>query len=384
PRRLNSIDIEMIDTMLSNLMAWEISDEAKIILLKGAGRAFCAGGNVKDLINKATDPNRHNELDRQVYTHYDLLHFMATIKTPYIAIMDGVTMGSGCGLSGFAHFKIATENTQYAMPENPIGLFCDAGASFFLSRLDGHLGAYLSATSRTIKGEDVFLEALEARLCKLRQPTHDIINREIQQFSVKPDHAAVTYTLHGKNREIIDACFKHERMEDVLKALKEDGTKFSQDTIESILQSSPTSVKITHELIRRGASLSFKDCLDLEYGLWETVPFAHDFSEGVSARVINKTLPKWNPNKFEDIDLDRDIRAGHFSIKKKLHFTNSQDFYEHPHKKYVLPTEKKILDMKSLHCLKGVQDTTAWFGSSKFGVKQKVRDVFERNKISYV
>ncbi|KAI8077120.1 ClpP/crotonase-like domain-containing protein [Thamnidium elegans] len=365
--------------------------------LKGTGRALCAGGDVKDVVNSLKDPSKHKDLEHQIDTEYDMIHFMGTMKTPYIAVMDGITMGAGGGLCSFAPFRIATENTQFAMPENAIGLFCDVGASFFLSRLDGHLGAYMGATSRIVKGEDALfaglathfvpssrLEALEARLAELDHATHDMIHQAIEEFAVERDHTPATYTLHGKDRKMMDDCFKHEKMEDVMLALKEDGSQFSKDTIDTILKRSPTSVKITHEHIRKGSGLSLKECLNMEHRLWQTVPFSHDFIEGVTSHVVNKKQPKWNPARLEDLDLEQDIRVRffHANVKRRLHFTHTPDFHLHPFRRYALPTEKEILETKKANSLRTVADTVEWFDkdrNGKFGVRQKVEDVLERN-----
>lgn len=116
------------------------------------------------------------------------------------------------------------------------------------------------------------LEALETCLAELDDPTHDMVHQTIEEFGVNRDHIPSTYTLHGKDRRIMDTCFKHEHMEDVLIDLKNEGSQFSNDTIETILKRSPTSVKITHEHIRKGSGLSLKECLNMEHRLWQTVP----------------------------------------------------------------------------------------------------------------
>ncbi|KAG2199142.1 hypothetical protein INT47_009881, partial [Mucor saturninus] len=397
PRVLNALDMEMVDIIYPNLKSWEVSDQAKVVFFKGRGRALCAGGDVKDVVCSVKDPKKHDDLAHQIETEYDMLHFMGTMKTPYIAVMDGITMGAGGGLCSFAPFRIATENTLFAMPETAIGLFCDVGASFFLSRLDGHLGAYMGATSRIVKGEDALfaglathfvpssrIEALETRLAELDHVTHDIVHQTIEDFAVKKDHQPATYTLHGQNRITIDTCFKHEHMEDVLDDLKADGSKLSLETIDTILKRSPSAVKTTHEHIRRGSKLSLKECLRMEHVLWQTIPYAHDFIEGVTSHVVLKKQPKWNPSTLQDIDLEKDIKVKRFhaNIRRKLFFSNDQDFHELPYRRYALPSEKEILESKYMHSLRTVEDTVQWFENDrngKFGVRHKVEDVLDRN-----
>lgn len=116
------------------------------------------------------------------------------------------------------------------------------------------------------------IEAMEARLAELDHVTHDIVHQTIEEFAVERDHNPTTYTLHGQDRRTIDDCFKHEHVEDVISALKEDGSKLSIETIDTILKRSPSAVKTTHEHIRRGSKLSLKECLTMEHVLWQTIP----------------------------------------------------------------------------------------------------------------
>jgi 3-hydroxyisobutyryl-CoA hydrolase len=140
---------------------WEKSDLANTVVIQGRGRAFCAGGDVAALANW----NREGKAGQQSSTDYFALeykldHMIAAYKKPYIAYMDGITMGGGVGLSLHAPFRIATENTVFAMPETTIGFFPDVGGSFFLPRMDGEMGTYLALTSEQLKGVDVLYVVL--------------------------------------------------------------------------------------------------------------------------------------------------------------------------------------------------------------------------------
>ncbi|GAN09502.1 mitochondrial 3-hydroxyisobutyryl-CoA hydrolase [Mucor ambiguus] len=396
PKRLNALDMEMVDIMYPNLKAWEESNQVNVVLLKGVGRALCAGGDVKDVINQLKDPHRIPNLEHQIDTEYEMIHFLGTMKTPYIAVMDGITMGAGGGLSVLSPFRVATENTQFAMPEAAIGLFCDVGASFFYSRLDGQLGPYMGLTSRIVKAEDALfsgiathfvpssrLEALESRLAEIDKPDHDLVHTTIEEFAVERDHTPHTYTLHGEQRMIVDECFQYDTVEEIAKALKDNGSKFALDTLDTMMKRSPTSLKVTLEHLRKGSKLSVMDCLRMEHVLWQTVPFAHDFVEGVTSHVIHKRFPQWNPARLEDLDLHDDIRVKlfHANVKRRLNFRNQEDYHLHPYRRYALPSEREILDTKVLHNLKNSEETVRWFDNDrngKFGVRQKVQDVFDR------
>ena len=135
---------------------WEKSDLANTIVIQGRGRAFCAGGDVAALANwNKSGPEGQQNSTNYFALEYKLDHLIATFKKPYIAYMDGITMGGGVGLSLHAPFRIATENTVFAMPETTIGFFPDVGGSFFLPRMDGGMGTYLALTSEQLKGVDV-------------------------------------------------------------------------------------------------------------------------------------------------------------------------------------------------------------------------------------
>jgi 3-hydroxyisobutyryl-CoA hydrolase len=142
--------------MTDGLQTLESSDMANVIILRGEGRALCAGGDVATLAqwNQEPDNGWHKSVD-YFALEYVLDHVIATYTKPYIAYMDGITMGGGVGLSVHAPFRIATEKTVFAMPETTIGFFPEVGATFFLPRLDGELGTYLALTSDQLRGVDV-------------------------------------------------------------------------------------------------------------------------------------------------------------------------------------------------------------------------------------
>lgn len=156
----------MIRKIIPRLQEWEKSQLANIVVIKGEGRAFCAGGDVAALAQQNEQgPEGQQKSTDYFALEYQLDHLIATYSKPYVAFMDGITMGGGVGLSVHAPFRIATENTVFAMPETTIGFFPDVGASFFLSRLEGQLGLYLALTSDQLKGANVlFVLIVPSRL----------------------------------------------------------------------------------------------------------------------------------------------------------------------------------------------------------------------------
>lgn len=154
PKKLNSLDGSMCRKIIPRLLEWEKSDMINAIILKGAGeKALCAGGDVAVLAKWNEEGPEGIQRSKDYFAlEYKLDHLIATYSKPYIALMDGITMGGGVGLSAHAPFKIATERTVFAMPETTIGFFPEVGASFFLPRMDGETGKYLALTSERLKG----------------------------------------------------------------------------------------------------------------------------------------------------------------------------------------------------------------------------------------
>lgn len=156
PKKLNSLNGSMARKILPRLKEWEKSQLANVIVIKGSGRAFCAGGDVAALAMENKEGPAGQQRSKDYFAlEYKLDHVIATCSKPYVAFMDGITMGGGVGLSVHAPFRIATENTVFAMPETTIGFFPDVGASFFLPRMDGETGTYLALTSEQLKGVNV-------------------------------------------------------------------------------------------------------------------------------------------------------------------------------------------------------------------------------------
>lgn len=156
PKKLNSLNGSMARKIVPRLQEWTKSQMANVIVVKGEGRALCAGGDVAALAQQNQQGTEGQQASKDYFAlEYKLDHLIATYPKPYVAFMDGITMGGGVGLSVHAPFRIATENTVFAMPETTIGFFPDVGASFFLPRMDGELGTYLALTSEQLKGANV-------------------------------------------------------------------------------------------------------------------------------------------------------------------------------------------------------------------------------------
>lgn len=311
---------------------------ANMIIIGGAGpKAFCAGGDVATLVKSNTTGGTSGIADSQAYfgVEYQLDHLIATYQKPYIAYMDGITMGGGVGLSVHAPIRIATERTVFAMPETSIGLFPDVGGSFFLPRLDGRIGTYLALTSERLKGVNAFyagiathyidssiLPNLTARLAELPFKDYDDLNARltaiaatIAEFStgLPPNEPPL---LSGPLRAAIDRIFSKPSLEAIIEALESetrqtpspssssfDITAWAHQTLQTLSTRSPTSLKVTLEQLRLGKTWDIAETFEREYHLAGAFMSHPDFNSGVTARLINKppTTPQWNPATLADV-----------------------------------------------------------------------------------
>ncbi|KAI9322219.1 ClpP/crotonase-like domain-containing protein [Dichotomocladium elegans] len=402
PKKLNALNQNMVELMTPEIQAWEKSDLAKIILIKSSGgKGFCAGGDVKTVVDLAAVGN-HAAAIRFFELEYQLDHLIGVLKTPYVAVMDGITMGGGVGLSVHAPFRIATEKTVFAMPETGIGFLPEVGGSFFLPRLDGFLGTYLGLTGKRLKGVDVLyagvathyvpssrLPALESRLAEINNPTHELINTAIEEFSADLGSES-GFSLGGSVMSAIDRCFGYNTVEEIIAAVeKEEDSQWKEETLERFREVSPTSLKVTLQQLRAGRKMSLGDCLKLEYRLVQKFLEGHDFEEGVNA-TLEKPRRKatWKPSTISEVDAAK-IKSDYFDATLPLQLTllSDKDYMEYPHRKYTLPSESDIQNVVTGEAADVGQyalnreEVIEYFvreRKGKQGVKQKVADVLDR------
>ncbi|KAH0547537.1 hypothetical protein FGG08_000262 [Glutinoglossum americanum] len=407
PKKLNSLNASMARKIIPRLKEWEKSQLANVIIIKGAGpKAFCAGGDVAELAENNTESPSGTQKSKGYFAlEYNLDHTVATYSKPYVAFMDGITMGGGVGLSVHAPFRIATERTVFAMPETTIGFFPDVGGSFFLPRLDGEIGTYLGLTSERLKGVNTLfagiathylhsssLPDLEARLSELvfkdyasLQERFRIIDNTIEEFVTGlPDDEPLT--LVGETREAVDRCFCHDTIEDILSALAKEGTPWAERTIQALHERSPTSVRVTLRQMRLGRRWSIAEAFQREYHIAGKLMDHPDFTEGVFARLIRKPAetPKWQPASLESTN-DVDTEA-FFKVEgeQKLQLINSNsevgDYHEYPHRWLVLPREQEI-EYVVREGQKTADEVIEHFVETrrgKAGVREKVSEVLAR------
>ena len=371
PDSLNALNASMIRKIVPRLREWEKSDMSNVIVLKGAGeKAFCAGGDIVALAeNNKEGPEGQKKSAEYFALEYKLDHFIATSRKPYIAFMDGITMGGGVGLSIHAPFRIATERTVFAMPETNIGFFPDVGASFFLPRLPGALGTYLALTSDRITGANVFysgiathylhstsLPNLESRLAELRfkdyyqkEEREAIIEMTIEEYATGLPHNE-PIRLAGELRKAIDRCFSKASVPEILAALQseEGATKeWAEKTLATLHQRSPTSVHVALAQMQIGREWTIAETFRREHQIAAKFMQSHDFAEGVRAVLVDKNNPpaKWQPATLEEIRSSDELTDPFFQPSEDLptlELLNDKDYTEYPFASLGVPTEREV------------------------------------------
>ncbi|XP_042507488.1 3-hydroxyisobutyryl-CoA hydrolase 1-like [Macadamia integrifolia] len=247
---------------------------------------------------------------------------MATYSKPQVSLLNGIVMGGGAGVSIHGRFRVATENSVFAMPETSLGLFPDVGASYYLSRLPGLFGEYVGLTGARLDGAEMLacglathfvpakrLPSLEDALSKVSSSDPAVVSAIIDKFSQQP---ALKDKSAYRRLDIIDRCFSRRSVEEILSALEGEAAKGTDDwisaTIQSLKKASPMSLKISLRLIREGRVQGVGRCLIQEYRVCCHVlrkEVSEDFFEGCRAILVDKDRnPKWEPSQLELISDD--------------------------------------------------------------------------------
>lgn len=282
--------------------------------------AFCSGGNVLNIRHML--PHRMDLADSFFRYQFRLDFRMQQHATPIVALMRGVVMGGGAGLARYSTYRVATEDTVFAMPETAIGLVPDVGASWFLNKLKGDgLGLYLALTGSRLKGRQVMTAGFATHY--LAEENMDSFKAMLmaKKFSSKQDlqdaldHICETTDEDEKVEgwRVIKTCFTRvNTVEDVLQKLitvvkegKEDA-KFAKELQEKLERMCPTSLKLAMELHQWGRGKSLKECLELEFRVVARCIRRHDYAEGIETVLVkkNRTRANWKPRRLEEVTID--------------------------------------------------------------------------------
>ncbi|EGO21178.1 hypothetical protein SERLADRAFT_398624 [Serpula lacrymans var. lacrymans S7.9] len=417
PKKLNALNEEMLNTLRPQIEEWTKSDLCKVIVGTGLGRAFCAGGDVANVLQDSLHNDTRSKAIDFFKREFEMDYILSAMPKPYVAVMDGITMGGGVGLSISAPFRVATEKTVFAMPETKIGYCPDVGASFFLSRMDGEVGTYLALTAETLTGREVFehgfathfissraVPNLLSRLSDLENAAFGIIDRTIEELHAERQADESPTRLTGPTRKALDTAFRHDSVELILQDLQGFTTpdsdpavrKWAEQTLETLHLRSPTSLKVALSAVRRGRNMNLLEVLQMELGIATAFcsGASPDFQTGISAVLIDKIQgrPAWCPSTVAEVSpelVDRFFSADSVYHSATPRLSPPDMLYKDKRDpmRYALPTEAEIghvvqmLTQSNNNSAIALSVLLSKFDDlrpGKHGIKEKVLEVVQR------
>jgi enoyl-CoA hydratase len=328
PRALNALTADMCEEFCKALLDWRTNEAVSLVLIDSAGdRAFCAGGDIRRVAESGAGDGV--EAARFFRSEYRMNELLFRYPKPVVAVMDGITMGGGVGISMPTRYRIATERTVWAMPEGDIGLFPDVGGGWYLSRLPGQTGVWLALTGARLNAADCcalgiathfvpseHVEELKSQLCSAhpgggRDPGQVITEvcgkgaAAARATSGEPPASLVLdpgLRRDGRS-EAINRLFAFDTVEEILAAIWADGSDWAAAQAEILARKCPTTLKVALRLIREGAHCaSFAEEMTFEYRLAVRMTRRHDFIDGVRAVLVEKdNAPRWDPPALEGV-----------------------------------------------------------------------------------
>ena len=317
PKALNTLSLAMYRVMDPKLLEWSRDTQVRGLLVRGAGdRAFCAGGDVRAIYDARAHPNGaagdyKADFFREEYRLIERIH---RFPKPYVALMDGIAMGGGLGVSVNGSHRVTTERSLSAMPEVHIGLFPDVGATRYLNRCPGRIGLYLALTGARIKAADMLYVGFATHHVsheRLAELTDALATIDWRAGEERAQVDAVLADFHQDpgapplraRRSEIDRCFAGGSVEAILDRLAREDGDWARETRATIERASPISLKITFHQMKLGeAGVDIEQALALEYRMTQHVMAGHDFFEGIRAVLVDKDQnPRWEHASLADI-----------------------------------------------------------------------------------
>jgi enoyl-CoA hydratase/carnithine racemase len=301
PKALNALNLAMVMAMRAQLDEWAGDPAVGCVVIRGAGeRAFCAGGDIRaaaqsgrEGTSTALDFWREEYLLNAAIKHYE---------KPYLALMHGIAMGGGLGVSVHGTYRIVDQTALLAMPETGIGFFPDVGGSWFLPRCPGEIGMYLALTGARLKPANALYAGLATHLMRAEEWPALVDALAQGESPAELLSGSKPAAPLAERRAQIDRIFAADSVEAILTGLDAESDEWSRETAATIRTKSPTSLKLTFREMREGRKLSFDDCMRMEFRLSSRILAGNDFTEGVRAAVIDKDdAPKWRPATLGEV-----------------------------------------------------------------------------------
>ncbi len=306
PKALHALNLEMVHATTAALLRWRDNPEIRLVMIDHAeGRGFCAGG---DVVTIAKSVGEKDGVAEEFFLHeYRLNHLLFTYYKPTVVFMDGITMGGGVGIAQPCRYRVATENTRFAMPETTIGFFPDVGGGRYLSQLPGCMGKFLGLTGARLDGAEckylgiathyipsAALEEVKARIAEFPERVEGILG----QAAISPPEPRI-----GENDARINKLFAGETLEEIIAALEADGSDWAQKELATLRARSPLACKVSLRLLAGSYGMpSFAAEMTKEYAMAVRMTHYPDFREGVRALLIEKdNAPTWEPATPEGV-----------------------------------------------------------------------------------
>jgi enoyl-CoA hydratase/carnithine racemase len=305
PQALNAVTHAMVRALAEQLRAWAEDAAVTRVLIRANGdRAFSAGGDIRDLYELGRTGRRAEALNFW-RDEYPLNALIKHYRKPYVALIDGIVMGGGVGISVHGSHRVAGDRFSFAMPEVGIGFFPDVGATYFLPRLPGEFGTFCALTGERLAAADAVAAGIATHRVRSAQ-FPDLadalcgttpVDAMLAAFAEKPDQDPAV-----ARRPEIDRLFAGDRIEDILARADQAGD-WASGVAAKIRVKSPSSLKIALRQMRRGRTLPFDECMRTEFRIVSRIIHGHDFYEGVRAVVIDKdNAPRWDPPSLAQVD----------------------------------------------------------------------------------
>ncbi|OBH05050.1 3-hydroxyisobutyryl-CoA hydrolase [Mycobacterium sp. E2699] len=322
PKAINSLNRNMVDALTAVLTRWEADDAVRAVVLAGAGeRGLCAGGDLVPLYHSMrTDGAEARRFWRDEYL---LNGQIGRFAKPYVALMDGIVMGGGVGVSAHGSVRVVTETSKVAMPEVGIGFIPDVGQMYLLSRAPGALGMHSALTGTPFTGADAIALGFADHYVPhseldafTRATVADGVESALSRYAIEPPPSELV-----AQREWIDECYARDSVVDIIAALRGHDAGPANDAANVIATRSPIAVSVAFEGLRRAAKMeTLEEVLTQDYRMSSAASRAHDFVEGIRAQIIDKDRnPKWSPATLAEIT-EADVEAYFAPVDDDLSF----------------------------------------------------------------